>query len=378
MEEQPVYGVIDINIYDYLHTPKNLAILQENLEKLEILESKIEENNLINRTAIVTTVKQFQEDIGLKYLMENAKRAVEFTKEYDYPPYKSHLLEAIQTSVNITVSVNEETLQVSNITIDMRNLGNIENWLGIIEQVRQENGWTDLRGRTLKPKEGEDRSIQEEEGIINESLSARFWRAKYYAAGREGKKIQELRVTKRKTKTQKRETKVIDVTQKYVKGYKKAMRDRMSRLASGFAPYWQFVDQGNVELAGEDSPYPMYGPTHFVDMTERALLESFKQALDSNKVKVQEEYDRLVSESVGLRGITGSVKKLIELSGDRQVDFLIGERDDIDLRAMDINAVIRSVEKDNKLYDIIKTSSGRAGLRFNIAQWSLTHRGSEE
>ena len=107
------------------------------------------------------------------------------------------------------------------------------------------------------------------------ALSSHFWAEKLYAVARQGKKLPERILEKDENgKTRKRRKSAKDHAKDLTHKYWEIMATRLTESGK-IAPFWEFLDQGNIPIAGAKggTPYPMYSPTNFVEKAREKIHE---------------------------------------------------------------------------------------------------------
>lgn len=268
------------------------------------------------------------------------------TVEYNYEPYINRLTSAIKRNINSIVSIipdySSETLVVK---VDFSVLGTPEEWLAATEAVVGELGV----GK-----------------IPNIKVRSKIWREKIYGAGREGGRV----------KRRKRDGTEYDITERYIDTYEKTILLRLEKIREDKAPFWYFINYGNLNFGGDGEPYPKIPyttPTRLEDELKYRIEDFFLTTLIEFKSKantyLSKRLNELIKETLSIpyeppidefKAIGDYWKNYVESNFESIDEKKISERDIVgikeDIRKLDyeITMFIRH-GKQITMYRDIKT-----------------------
>jgi hypothetical protein len=144
------------------------------------------------------------------------------------------------------------------------------------------------------------------------------------------------------------------------------MARRAAAIPEGQAPFWQLIEYGNPS---ELFPTP---PTNFISEAEIKIKKVVDSAIRENCDMLRKKVDEASLASVNLSGITPKSRELFEGEDENIYNYLKDVARVEQIKEMKTYGVIRELNS----YNVIKTTSGKAGLQFNIGKWKQEHRGS--
>ena len=259
---------------------KNLELLQERVNDVEALRKKIKESDAINQAAFVLALDDVlsgqKQSIATKILIQFAMEACEKTGEYDYGLFKHKLTVAILNNCNNIFKVNKND---NSIKIDLLPLGQADQWIAAANAVR------------LRFQIGESRKARKPIG--DQPAAYQFWMEKIYKPAREGqpvidKKIKQSHLSPEMQRMGRLLKPKVSADQKAK--YDKVIKARLAEFAFDKAPFWQLINYGNqtIGTGGKSMPYPLFGPTGFVDDAEAILTSLFRESIAIYRPKVEE------------------------------------------------------------------------------------------
>lgn len=207
------------------------------------------------KAAFIAALSKINE-VAISIVVTRAIEAAIATGEYNYQPYIDHLVGAIVLNqdelIKITPSPSFRDITVK---LDFDILGSVEEWGLVVNKVREDKGL----GKTG-------------------SAASKIWREKIYAVDREGGRVPKFYKGRGK---EKKGSGLKDITDRYKGKYEKTVLNRLSLLDPKKAPFWYLIEFGNVNVSiGSGTPYPSFGETGFVQLTEVELKKRFLQLRD--------------------------------------------------------------------------------------------------
>lgn len=358
-----------------------LKALEEDIDQYDLLYSYDKEENVIETTGLNFALRRTK-DLCLRFLVEKAKEAIIQTEEFNFGSFPKILEDAIIQNADIFISYKYNPtaeIEIANCKVDLSKLGDLYSWLNIVNSAYP----TALsRGKAIG--KGALEKYPEDFGP-DKDLADRFWRSKYYAAGRENKKI----IRKRKQKPHEAlyvDNRMVvpersewgagkDSTAHYIKKYVFTMEKRAALIPSGKAPFWYILEYGT-----EPGAYPSYKGTHFIEKTEIAIKNAFEEILRDCLKEAREMYkeilwkqraraDRQRRDDFGEQAAEERRKRVSEMAEDNSAYLIKIFLDNVDYYKEARTGSIVSEIKSEERYWIVKTKGG-FGRRFNIAQYS--------
>lgn len=202
--------------------------------------------------------------------------------EYNYQPYIEHLLGAIRANLSDLIGVypnygNRSVLVRTSFEL----LGDIHEWTAI-----------------------SDAAIERK--IPDRAVRAQIWKEKIYSTARLGGKVY------RKRKNKKGKTTRRDVTEKYTHKYAETIEKRLSLTSHNKAPFWYFIQWGNVgESTEAEYVFPVVHPTYFVSSIANRIAQIYEDNYENYFQKARQYLlDNIVDYNEGDGG--GPVEEIPE------------------------------------------------------------------
>ena len=267
------------------------AIEDRSEELLEILEDfKSIYNEIVDRNAVFarafTFAYELVEEKALDFLLNNIKKALINSVEFNYPLFINHLLQAVVIGYNeggmISIIIDSDNQEVVGVRVDMSNLGSVEEYADAVIAARDA-----LKIGTISTRFADVRS--------------KIWREKIYGVAREGVRVfrEYYEKGKRSTIVKLKDDElnfddssgeIVDVTHKYEGLYDRTIQMRLDILGPNRAPYWEIINYGSIGFLRDigGTPYPANIPeSNFVHGTEIALenavIDAFRQYKEDAK-----------------------------------------------------------------------------------------------
>ena len=274
--------------------------------EVDNLLSEVKAKKTIEKQAFIQAC-QIIETVASKIIKISALEACVKTGEFNYEPYVSHLLNAIDSHIDKIIKIDMRTGRGAppkelKMKLDFTPLGTISSWISAITSFRGGKlGRT--RGITKWKGKGSSRRGQD--------LASSMWREKIYMVDREGGQVIRLKkrtTVNKKTGEERTTTETINETAKFKGKYGETIRGRLSYLEPGTAPYWYLIEHGNSLLQfGGGTPYPKFAPTNFIRETELLFMEMWKRAYGQMVGKVEKVITSEFYKAYGIRGTSPSL-----------------------------------------------------------------------
>lgn len=219
----------------------------------------------------------------------NVRQAIESSKEYDYPPFRSGLEAGFSNPKLISVkplSKNSGLNFQSSVNINMDKVyGRLDDYGKAITAARNDQGI----------------------GKTKIATASATWHYRIYAVDREGRSV--VIETKRGAS---------DITHKYAGKYTATVGLRVAN-SIGLAPWWKLLDKGNINIkipgnqrpgggAGRGTPYPEVSATNFV---EKSKSEISLIVEDTWRAHFRETLDTINTAIVEIQNDMNLIPKLI-------------------------------------------------------------------
>lgn len=306
----------------------------EKLEKFTDDISFLRDQDAIEKYAHAEAHKLVSEQ-AFDILMAETRKAIAETEEYNIEIFVNQLENAmIENEENlITMPVDEVPGRI-NVEIYenmVTYLGTAEQWITATNAAKGELGL----GK-----------------ITDNKIRSKIWKEIYKIDREGGKKIHP------RTKD--------DITERYVGKYFATITERIKSLTGALAPFWYYIHHGNIpaETAeGENKsgePYPKIEPTNFVFKAETSIKYAFYDAYVTIKEEAERVYSKYLQDDYGLQE-THTFREAEEQITDISIDDLLGA-----VSKAETHQAVETVKVNNKWYDVIKTSGGNIGLRYNL------------
>jgi prefoldin subunit 5 len=190
--------------------------------------------------------------IGTNILLDEARKAVKLTKEFNHRLFTTRLEEAIRDPRTLTITFTENVIKVK-VDLDLT-AGTIENYERAVVETRTKLNM----------------------GNSNPIIASKMWQEKYYGAAREGTPILKVNPN-RKFKPK-----------DYADKYWNTIRTRIANYNS-LAPFWRIIEDGTVSLSMNRGgyPYPFITPTHFVDKAIKRIKDYYYSSIKDNTLSME-------------------------------------------------------------------------------------------
>jgi hypothetical protein len=163
----------------------SLDVIRDRVKDLAFVADKIERGNIFAKEAFLITTDKIYE-MALDFLINEARRAIVATNEFNFDGWPAHLEAAIRFQANegsIFKFEFDETAQngrgsLTSVSIDLSGLGSVIRYAEIVMDARGYEPASKYKG--LPEKLG----TPAPNGM--EDLASYFWMEKYYKPAREG------------------------------------------------------------------------------------------------------------------------------------------------------------------------------------------------
>jgi hypothetical protein len=265
-------------------------------------------------------------------LLSEMRQAVADTDEYNLPVFTDHLESALVHHMAELITIEPSSPGV--VEVDIYNnmlllMGRPDQWVQAVKEARGNLGLGNISDAKVRSK---------------------IWKEIYQIDREGGVKIHP--------------TTNDDVTEKYVGKYFATIAERMKAMAdTTIAPWWYYIHHGNAPAIGTEGgePYPKVDPTNFVTTAEQTIKLAFETTYDSIKEEAERVYTKYLQDDYGLEGYTTTFQEVESQITDIDLDDLLEE-----VGAVEKHEAVETVLVNNKWYDVIKTSGGNIGLRYNL------------
>lgn len=274
-------------------------------------------------------------------LMAEMQEAVAKTKEYNISMYTEVLEQAMLDHKNELITIEPRTdpgRVYVEIEQNMLILGTPEEYIQAVKQAK-----SDLNlGR-----------------IQDNKTRSKIWKEIYRIDREGGKKIHP------KTKD--------DITDRYVGKYFATIEERLKNIEPGTAPWWWYINFGNMPSAEEaenvGTPYPEIAPTNFVRKAELNIQYAFEDLFVDYQREAERVYSRYLQDDYGISGRTSTFQSIErdfaeQFGNDVAKQYSEGLYEKVG--KLEQHKVGSIIEYNNAWYDVIKTSGGNIGLRYNL------------
>lgn len=275
---------------------KNLKGLQDKANELAEMLTLADASEIADKAAFIMASDDIlqglegdgRESLATKILVQSAIRACGETGEYDYPMFISRLTSAILINANRLFKFNIEN---KSIKIDLSPLGHADQWIAAANAVR------------LRFAIGKSRLAKKP--IDGMQARYKFWMEKIYKPAREGvpvpekKRAKPLVLSPQMQKMGRLLRPKVSADQQAK--YDKVIRARLAEFQIREAPFWEVINHGNSTMGygGASAPYPLFGPTNFVDKASKVLTSMLRASIAIYRPKAKEA---LLGSVVGGRG----------------------------------------------------------------------------
>ena len=323
-DEEILMNKIADAVYDY----------QTRIQQLELDLETLEDSEAVAKYAHLEAFNVIQE-LATNFLLQKLKEATESTVEYNIPLFTNRMEEAIYFNKNNLIQLQSETPGELNVNINMYLLGDPEEYASAVRVARDELGI----GKIPDPE-----------------VRSHIWEEKIYGTEREGRKIEHHKTGE-------------DITDSYIGLYTQTFVARLSDLGPDKAPWWYFINFGNLDMfAGEaeeegGAPYPVIEPTYFVTKAESAIYSAFDELYNSIISEAELVYSDLLYDDYDIEGTAGDTGQIIEEVADVTLDEILEKAD-----KAPTHKTIEVVEYNNTQWELYVTSTGKIGRRYSLAK----------
>jgi hypothetical protein len=222
-------------------------------------------------------------------LIDYTSAALNASREYNYPPFKTALLRAVSSPgiLNIELSSARNTNFQIYVIIKMDEYcGNLQEYMDAVETVRIQEGWGLTR----------DVPYEDRFGNKGSNLAAKIWREKIYKVDREGGKVYSRKMVRTTGEGRKYRSEIIDETFKFKGKYAATITLRFSEFTHK-APFWSLIEYGTAFWRGGGNAgdaYPQEPPQRFVNRTIGAIKNIFGEDWRSRYYQESEPVNELI------------------------------------------------------------------------------------
>lgn len=209
---------------------------------------------------------------GREIFLEETRKAVKATGEFDYPPFRERLFSLAKVEGLITVGRTGDV--GGRVSINMNSVaGTLSDYIEGVKFAREQ-----LRKGAKGPPMPPD-------------AASKVWKEKIYRVDREGKKITKLFKQKGKKRRVRK-----DITERYKGKYHKTIELRLSKLAS-LAPFWPIIEYGTKAMPKTGgTPYPQFEGTRFVERSRIKIQQLFDDYFTEYLERIIQEYRRRIDQ----------------------------------------------------------------------------------
>lgn len=237
--------------------------------KVDKTLDEISQRNILYKLAFVEAAKAVSKEIA-PITLNVIKDACLESVEYNFEPFYNRLQFAVLTHLDDIIEISLDSFS-QNILVNIRFsvLGDPDEWLQAAKDVAVDLGF----GKIEDP-----------------AIASHIWAEKIYGVDREGKTVERFSDKGNSW----------DVTDNFVGKYTLTIESRLLKIPMDKAPFWYFLEYGNVESSGSDggTPYPMIPYTHPTRLTGRLrerIKFLFNKTFDLYKRKADKYLANLVT-----------------------------------------------------------------------------------
>ena len=224
---------------------------------------------------------------GKLVLKKNATEAIEETVEFDLNVFKNPLYEAIENDETYVFSSEPGSIKGINIDLD-KTAGTLKDYAAGVLSARQNTSMT-----------------------MGAESASRFWALFIYGSEREGKKFYTTYGAGGP-----REHKY-DRTPRLQKLYKEIIRHRVLNSNGKLAPWWRILNNGTGQTLKSNrggTPWPNYGPTNFVEKSEKEIRKYYRELYDNTLTNLNSEiYSEMYNARKYLEELRAELDRLLKL-----------------------------------------------------------------
>jgi hypothetical protein len=290
----------------------------------ELLESQ----EAVEKWAHLTAINEISE-LAFNFLYQQLAVATYETKEYNIAIFTERMNQALIEHKENLITIPADKPGFISVYINMELLGDPEEYTSAANSARKSMGI----GKIPDPR-----------------MRSKIWAEKIYGVDREGRSI--IKDGE-------------DITEKYIGKYTQTILERLAEIDPTSAPWWYFINYGNVDLMAEDQgiPYPVIAPTHFIEKAQTAIESAFYELYNRLLTSAEQIYGHLFGEDFGEEGFTGTIDEVILNSSDIDLNDLLEKA-----VYAETNKTIETMTYNNSLWDIYVTSRGNLARRYNLRQ----------
>lgn len=304
--------------------------LEQRLRNLDLTLTELEDRDAIEKYAHLKAFNEVQ-SLAWNFLKTKIDTATERTVEYNIALFTDRMDEALYQHRNDLVQIMGDSPGNISVMLNLQLLGNPEQYTSAVREARDSLGI----GKIPDPE-----------------VRSAIWAEKIYGTEREGRKI-----THPKTGE--------DITERYIGLYTTTIVERLSTLDPGIAPWWYYINYGNVDIVDEDagSPYPVIEPTYFSDEVVIAIEEAFYNLYYDLLNEAEEIYKELLEKDFDLEGVTPFVQDILDALDRLTLQQILNLSNEVTGQQ-----TIITVNYNDVAWDLYLTSGGKIGARYNLAQ----------
>jgi hypothetical protein len=287
---------------------KNLKVIEDKVKEIGRVRSIAEATKAARKAAEIIAIDEIlladegTESIALRVLTQVALDACAESKEYDYGLFTKRLTGAIIANAD---NIFRVFIAGKKINIDLSPLGFTGQWIAAAAAARQ------------KFDIGKSRLAKKRIGGVH--AASQFWMEKIYKPAREGKAIPQKRKKSELPPSLEASGHLLQpkVATSPKEKYDKIIKERLSYFSEKQAPFWEILDKGNTTIkGGEGTPYPIFGPTEFVDKAAKILTALFRQSISIYEPKVLDALWSTLPEDAGMArkgpiGTPADIKRIL-------------------------------------------------------------------
>lgn len=291
-------------IFDVDQTLELLRVERARLEALEKENSEAIKNYNPTRTAL-----EFVENEKNMILVSYVTNAIEETKEFDFEPYRSALIEICRRRDIIKLSVSGNRLNVRYSFNELA--GSIDQYANAVTATRKRLRIGPFRNLQ---KRGDKRSNNMRN--LDPALASAMWAEKYYKPAREGSGIEHP------------SGRQVNVG-RYIQAYFDTMQLRFNFLTKP-APFWSLIDKGTRPMKSDwgGTEYPTIIGQDFTGNTGRDLISDYYRIYNENVRYVKEIRDLLPKLREAIKYATERESQLIQLINKQALDWMKRETEE--------------------------------------------------
>jgi hypothetical protein len=304
--------------------------LEQRLRALDLTISELQNREAIEKYAHLKAFNEVQ-DLAWNFLKTKIDTATEKTVEYNIALFTTRMDEALYQHKNDLIQLRGDSPGNISVILNLELLGSPEQYTSAVNEARASLGI----GKIPDPE-----------------IRSHIWAEKIYGTEREGRKIIHPKTGE-------------DITERYIGLYTQTIVERLSVLDPSIAPWWYYINYGNIDLTegDEGTPYPVIEPTYFSSEIIFAIEDAFYSLYNDLLLEAEEIYKELLEKDFGIEGITPFVQDILDSLDKLTLQQILNLSNEITGQQ-----TIITVNYNDTAWDLYVTSIGKIGARFNLQQ----------